>query len=84
MGDDFPGKQVQNDGNVIVFAFQLITRDVADPYLIGPFRSEVLVVGLIGVYCGVIFSRNCSVIVIQFIVPTVSFLFFECNKASLR
>ena len=43
VGDDFPGKQVQNDGDVIVLPLQLITGDVADPDLVGPFRREVLV-----------------------------------------
>lgn len=45
VGDDFSGKQVQNDGDVIVLAFHLVAGDVADSDLVGPFRSEVLVKG---------------------------------------
>ena len=43
VGDDPPREQVQNDGDIIVFAFQLVASDIADPDLVGSFRSKVLI-----------------------------------------
>lgn len=43
MGDDFSEKPGQNDSDMIVFAFQLVAGDIADPDLVGPFRGGILV-----------------------------------------
>ena len=43
VGNDFPGKQVQNDGDVIVLALQPITGDITDPYLIWALCGEILI-----------------------------------------
>ena len=43
VSDDLPREQVQNDGDVIVLAFQLVAGNIADPYLIWALCGEVLV-----------------------------------------